>query len=719
MTKWASERQVSFEFKPQLSQASNLLSVQVIAMIAALQYSEKLDGPVLIVSPTTLMPQWVKHLHTWWPPLRVSLLHSTGSGMINPDLEDSGVLHREKTLKKSSAAEKIINNVVNHHGVLITTYRGLATYIDDLATINWGYAVLDEGHTIRNRETDAAKACKRLFTFHRIILSGTPVQNNLRELFSLFEFVYPGLLGSELQDFAQHFERPIREGHHRGASSLAIATADRTSKTLRDCVKPYMLRRVKADVADSLPSKSEQVFFCKLTDRQESIYRMALGSAEVQGIFKGKNYSRSAEVFSAIDTLRKICSHPDLCDRDNKAKLPDWGNADRSVKMQVLVNLIRIFKKFGHKALVFSQRLDILDMVERFLRQEKISFARMDGRTNQMNRQPLVDKFNKSANLDVFLLTPQTGGLGLNLTGADRVVLFDPSWNPATDRQAIERAWRLGQTKPVKIYRLLTTGTIEEKIYRKQLYKQFVSDRVMTDTEFHQFTDTTTLQDLFMYGSEDASERVFDDVDPSISHASRESHHSGPQIEPPSSIIPNDAEASNATSIDRVNRVEAFQEDTVDERDMLDAVCNLSVESAYEHDKVVNAKKVKADRHMTEFEADRLNERTVKFLREQAAKAYFERHGGNVSQPKEAAGILGKRKHTWTLSSVKTLIVRYLKRAGGKARSVMLVEHFNREYSTIPSELFTRALKQVATMQQMPRRGGSIWHLKPGQEAGS
>jgi DNA excision repair protein ERCC-6 len=181
----------------------------------------------------------------------------------------------------------------------------------------------------------------------------------------------------------------------------------------------------------------------------------------------------------------------------------------------------------------------------------------------------------------------------------------------------------------------------------------------------------------------------------------------------------NDAESSNVTNIDRVNRVEDFQEDNTEEKDMLDAVCNTSVESAYEHDRVVNAKKIKADRRLTELEADHLNERTVKFLREQASKAYFERRGGNLPQRNETKDILGMRRRHWSLGTVKPLVVRYLKRAGGKARSAMLVDYFNREYSSIPSDLFTQALRQVATMQQMPRRGGSIWHLKPGQEAGS
>ena len=635
---------------------------------------------------------------------------------MNPQLEDS-MIYSSSSSKKTDAAQKIINNVLRDGHVLVTTYRGLHTYLDELSSIEWSYAALDEGHQIRNRNTEAAKACKQLNTWHRIILSGTPVQNNLRELFSLFEFVYPGLLGSDLRDFAEHFEMPIREGHHRGASSLAIATGDRCSKTLRETVRPYMLRRIKADVADSLPPKTEQVFFCKLTVQQEHIYQAALDAPEVRRVFDSSGH-RQADVFSAIDTLRKICNHPDLRER-NRSEIADWGNPDRSVKMQVLTELLRVSKKFGHKTLVFSQVLDILTIMERFLRSENFNFVRMDGRTPQGERQRMVDRFNHSSDIDVFLLTPQTGGVGLNLTGADRVILFDPSWNPATDRQAIERAWRLGQTKPVKIYRLLTPGTIEEKMYRKQLYKQFVSDRVMSDSEFNRYVDTSNLFDLFTYGSESTGSTLFEntpdnqkDSDGKVRNGQRQRGRQ--RQEGGVATESAEAEGSALGAVDQVGAVEEYADEGGEEKDMLDAVITNNADVVYEHESVIASKqRVRADKRLTEAEADRLNERTVRFLRDQAKQAYHARHGGpGVQSGNTPSGRgIGSQTRQWNLGHVKKTVIEFLKKRGRKSDTASIVTFFNREYSDIPKDMFKRALDSVTTQVDGPR-GKTIWKLK-------
>lgn len=684
--------------------------------MAALHFNKKLDGPAIIVAPATLISQWVKHFHTWWPPLRVSILHSTGSGMMNPQLEDA-MIYSSRSSQKTGAAQKIINNVLRNGNILVTTYRGLHTYLDELASIEWSYAALDEGHQIRNRNTEASKACKQLNTWHRIILSGTPVQNNLRELFSLFEFVYPGLLGSDLRDFTEHFEGPIREGHHRGASSLAIATGDRCSKTLRETVRPYMLRRVKADVADSLPPKTEQVFFCKLTLQQENIYQAALDAPEVRRVFDSSG-NRHADVFSAIDMLRKICNHPDLRNR-NRTEIADWGHPDRSVKMQVLAELLRVSKRFGHKTLVFSQVLDILTIMERFLRSENLSFVRMDGRTPQGERQHMVDRFNHSSDIDVFLLTPQTGGIGLNLTGADRVILFDPSWNPATDRQAIERAWRLGQTKPVKIYRLLTPGTIEEKMYRKQLYKQFVSDRVMSDTEFNRYVDTSNLFDIFTYGSDTPGGAMFDNA-PAYQGNATESAKNGQRQRPRQPQEPTEGSAENEgnalDAVDQVGAVEEYTDEGAEEKDMLDAVITNNADVVYEHENVLSSKhRVRADKKLTEQEADRLNERTVRFLRDQANRAYFARHGGpRVETAKAPSGRgIGSQTRQWSLGNTKRTIIDFLKKRQRKADTGSIVSYFNREYPDVPNDLFKRALGSVTTKEE-GARGRTIWKLRAG-----
>lgn len=374
--------------------------------------------------------------------------------------------NRPQKRGSSAAAKKIVDRVVQHGHVLVTTYAGLQTYGDVLIPVNWGYAVLDEGHKIRNPNTAITVYCKELRTPNRIILSGTPMQNNLTELWSLFDFIYPMRLGT-LINFRNQFEIPIRLGGYANATNLQIMTAQKCAETLKDAISPYLLQRLKADVATDLPKKSEQVLFCKLTEPQRQAYEMFLKSDEMNAILR-----KARQSLYGIDILRKTCNHPDLLEPQLKHKAGYyWGNPNKSGKMQVVKTLLQMWKRFGHKTLLFCQGTQMLDILETFvLRQGDIHYLRMDGKTAIKDRQTLVDQFNNDPQLDLFLLTTKVGGLGVNLTGANRVIIFDPDWNPSTDVQARERAWRLGQKREVTIYRLMTAGTIEEKIYHRQIF---------------------------------------------------------------------------------------------------------------------------------------------------------------------------------------------------------------------------------------------------------
>lgn len=472
--------------------------------MAALHYSKRLDKPVIVVAPATVLRQWVNEFHRWWPPLRVSILHSSGSGMLNIGSEDR--LENEETpwdgrpTRKhghSRAAKVIVDRVVRHGHVLVTTYAGLQTYGDILIPVNWGYAVLDEGHKIRNPNTAITVYCKELQTQNRIILSGTPIQNNLTELWSLFDFIYPMRLGT-LINFRNQFEIPIRLGGYANATNLQIMTAQKCAETLKDAISPYLLQRVKADVAADLPKKSEQVLFCKLTEPQRQAYELFLRSDEMNAILR-----RARQSLYGIDILRKVCNHPDLLEPQLKHRDGyNWGNPNKSGKMQVVKALLQTWKRFGHKALLFSQGTQMLDILERFAQNlGGIQYVRMDGKTPIKQRQTLVDQFNNDPNLNLFLLTTKVGGLGVNLTGADRVIIFDPDWNPSTDVQARERAWRLGQKREVTIYRLMTAGTIEEKIYHRQIFKQFLTNKVLKDPKQRTSFGLHDLHDLFSLGS--------------------------------------------------------------------------------------------------------------------------------------------------------------------------------------------------------------------------
>ncbi|KAK7753462.1 DNA repair protein rhp26 [Diatrype stigma] len=478
-------------------------TVQLISFVAALHYSKMLNKPVIVVAPATVLKQWVNEFHRWWPPLRVSILHSSGSGMLN--VRDEGMIEdedlswdkRQEVRKVNKSAKKIVDRVVKHGHVLVTTYAGLQTYDNILIPVEWGYAVLDEGHKIRNPNTAITIYCKELRTQNRVILSGTPMQNNLMELWSLFDFIFPMRLGT-LVDFRNQFEIPIRLGGYANATNLQIMTAQKCAETLKDTISPYLLQRLKVDVAADLPKKSEQVLFCKLTRPQQDAYELFLNSDEMSAII-----NRTRQSLYGIDILRKICNHPDLLDPRLKHKVGHkWGAANKSGKMQVVKALLQMWKRFGHKTLLFSQGVQMLDILESFVRRlDGIKYLRMDGGTAIKDRQTLVDQFNNDPDLDLFLLTTKVGGLGVNLTGANRVIIFDPDWNPSTDVQARERAWRLGQKKEVTIYRLMTAGTIEEKIYHRQIFKQFLSNKVLKDPKQRTTFQLHDLHDLFTLGS--------------------------------------------------------------------------------------------------------------------------------------------------------------------------------------------------------------------------
>jgi DNA excision repair protein ERCC-6 len=481
-------------------------TIQAIAFIAGLHYSKKLTKPVIVVCPATVMKQWVNEFHRWWPALRVSILHTSGSGMLDTRREDR--MEREMELRaygeydetltsSGKAAKKIVEKVKRDGHVLVTTYSGLQTYAEFLIPTEWETAILDEGHKIRNPNTSITIHCKELRTPNRIILSGTPMQNNLTELWSLFDFVFPMRLGT-LVNFRNQFEFPIKRGGYANASNLEYETAMRCAETLKDAVAPYLLQRFKVDVAADLPTKKEQVLFCKLTRQQREAYEGFLKSEEMSSIQNGKR-----QMLFGVDYLRKICNHPDLTEHKTNSKKPGYGAANKSGKMQVVKELLSLWTKGGHKTLLFAQHRIMLDILEKFIKTlPGINHRRMDGETPIAKRQDMVDEFNNTPDLHVFLLTTKVGGLGVNLTGADRVIIYDPDWNPSTDIQARERSWRLGQKREVEIYRLMSAGTIEEKIYHRQIFKQFLTNKVLKDPKQRQTFQMSDLHDLFTLGSD-------------------------------------------------------------------------------------------------------------------------------------------------------------------------------------------------------------------------
>jgi len=402
-----------------------------------------------------------------------------------------------------------------------------------LTAQRWGYVILDEGQRIRNPQAQISQICKRVRTSRRLLLSGTPLQNNLRELWSLVDFCSPGALGA-LDAFENELALPIRRGGYNNATRSQVELAFRCAVALRDVIKPLMLRRTKASLCGvggpaALPPKTEHVLLCRLTHDQITLYKQILASDQVRDLLSKSNsskysaYTSSAynhslrpntygNCFRAIIQLRQICNHPDIYTGVPKKQYA--SSTARSAKLAALDSMLKQWFTGGHRCVLFSQSRKMLDIMEALLKTRRYAYARIDGSTPPASRQATADCFNdQNSNIFCMICTTRTGGIGMSLIGADRVVLYDPDWNPQTDAQARERAWRLGQKKPVIVYRFICAGTIEEKIYHRQIFKQALTNRILQDPRQRRLFSQSELSDLFSLGAAAFPTSSSDDVD--------------------------------------------------------------------------------------------------------------------------------------------------------------------------------------------------------------
>lgn len=731
-------------------------TIQAIAYLASLHHSQKLTKPAIVVCPATLMKQWVNEFHRWWPAFRVSILHSSGSGMINLGRESS----RESALTSElvggyssrhlsagqKAANKIIKRVTEEGHILVTTYSGLQSYADALVDVDWDCAILDEGHKIRNPDAGITFSCKELRTPHRIILSGTPMQNSLVDLWSLFDFVFPMRLGN-LVTFKNQFENPIRQGGYASASNLQVQTAAKCAETLKDAISPYLLQRFKADVTSDLPQKSEQVIFCKLTQLQRSIYKRFLGSDDMASIVRGKRNS-----LYGIDILRKICNHPDLGDHTLRSRDADYGDSERSGKMQVLKELLEVWRDTGHKTLLFCQGRLTLDIIEKFLGVlGGFNYRRMDGTTPIKERQSMVDTFNNDPDIHVFLLTTRVGGIGVNLTGADRVIIYDPDWNPSTDLQARERAWRLGQKRDVTIFRLMTKGTIEEKIYHRQIFKQFLTNKITRDPHQREGFQLSDLYDLFTLEEEGDQElettKLFKNAEVTYQEEGQDRPGRKSSPKPKEESISDLQGVANVEEFKNTTEEESNSK-TSEDRIMHGIFSRSGVHSALQHDQIVSGKRVlRADPKLIEAEARRVANEAAEELRkaEQTARSLpvglptwtgqfgmggRPQNGSSSARPAGAgpssSALFARLNPAAAVTNTSTsstrmprgkdfmpMIQNYLASQRGPTVTQMIVDHFN-HYCTNQQRVaeFQEMLKKVATLHK-GRDGRGRWTLKP------
>lgn len=453
-------------------------TVQVCAFLGVLAASRKLRSAV-IVAPATMLQHWLSELRLWAPGLRRILVHTSGendgsSRAISPELLVALAkwLKRARSDRLNEAIDTQDWETMEPHSFcgtgycIVTTYENLRRNVDVYVDHPWSYVVLDEAQKIRNPDADITLACKRLRTPHRLAMSGTPIQNDLRELWSLFDFVFPGRLGT-LPAFMHEFADPIKRGGYSNASPMQVQLAFRCALMLRDLVNPFLLRRQKKEVKEvsRMPKKTEHVLFCRLTSRQRAMYEAYLRSDEVSRVMRG-----GMQLLAAVTVLRKICNHPDLvCNPDQisfdqfirsgcivKERLRRSGDeeeeeqdtdsvddkfvdedslVDRSGKLEVLSKILPLWNKQGHRVLIFCQWKIMLNIIQRFMMCKGWKFGRLDGNTSVATRQSLVDQFNSDSSYFALLCTTRTGGVGLNLTGANRIILYDPDFNPSTDAQ--------------------------------------------------------------------------------------------------------------------------------------------------------------------------------------------------------------------------------------------------------------------------------------------
>ena len=411
-------------------------TLQTIALIAWAKSKSKRKLN-LVIAPTSVVPNWEREIQKFAPGLATVVWQG-------PNRQQ-----REGELDKAD--------------VMITSYALLRRDEELLQGLDLRYVILDEAQHIKNPMSHTARAAKKLSSERRLALTGTPIENRLSELWSIFDFVSPGLLGP-LKTFEEKVARPIDRGD------------EQTAERLRSTIKPFVMRRVKQDVAADLPAKIEQEIIVPLADEQAKLYKQilrevrksVLSEVEKQGVSRAQ-----IQILAALTRLRQVACDPRLMN------LPDTDFDDsESGKLGALREIVSEAVAGGHRVLVFSQFVSMLAHIRAALEEDNVAYEYLDGSTK--DRLAKVDRFNEDDSVPVFLISLKAGGTGLNLTGADTVVHFDPWWNPAVEDQATDRAHRIGQTKNVNVYKLIAKGTVEEKILELSAKKRELVSNVLS-----------------------------------------------------------------------------------------------------------------------------------------------------------------------------------------------------------------------------------------------
>jgi SNF2 family DNA or RNA helicase len=347
---------------------------------------------------------------------------------------------------------------------VITSYALIRRDLDEYLNHRFSVVALDEAQHIKNRTTQNAEAVKKLQAHHRLVLTGTPIENSVADLWSIMDFLMPGYLGTH-KTFRDNYELPIQNGG---------SEAELAQIRLRRKLHPFLLRRLKKEVAKDLPDKIVRVAHCSLSKDQHMVYRKLLESAkkEINSLVDTQGFNKSRmQILKVLLQLRQTCCHLDLL------KLPNLKSEFPSAKLDLFFELVDEALDAGHRILVFSQFTSMLSIIRKALEARELTYCYLDGSTK--DRQERVRQFNTDRSIPLFLISLKAGGSGLNLTGADMVIHFDPWWNPAVEDQATDRAHRIGQKNTVYSIKLITRNTVEEKVLRMQQKKKEVIDATL------------------------------------------------------------------------------------------------------------------------------------------------------------------------------------------------------------------------------------------------
>ncbi|MEA3412899.1 MAG: DEAD/DEAH box helicase, partial [Pseudomonadota bacterium] len=409
-------------------------TVQALAHLLLEKVHGRMDRPSLVVAPTSLMVNWQCEAARFAPGLRVLTLHGP---------------QRRQYL-----------DAIGNYDLVLTTYSLLTRDQEALLQQAWYFLILDEAQFIKNPRTRASRLVRQLDARHRLCLTGTPLENHLGELWSLFDFLLPGLLGD-----AKRFRRVLRTPIEKHADEEA-------SRRLARRIRPFMLRRTKQEVVSELPPKTEIVRGVELEGAQRDLYesiRLAMHERVHRAVADQGLASSHIIVLDALLKLRQVCCDPRLL------KLESAGRVKRSAKLEMLMELLPEMIEEGRRVLLFSQFTGMLELIEDAVREAGVDYVKLTGRTR--DRAAPVERF-QGGEAPLFLISLKAGGVGLNLTAADTVIHYDPWWNPAVERQATDRSHRIGQDNPVFVYKLITLGTVEEKIQAMQARKQALADNL-------------------------------------------------------------------------------------------------------------------------------------------------------------------------------------------------------------------------------------------------